>query len=155
MSGPLSFHSQSSRLCKAVGPAWVGLAEWEWEINATQMSERSDLHCTLSWYCWASRSFRVSLLLSDLLFTTVCPLVRFFGGSRTKHLPLLLKNTTNFFFWLRWVFIAACGFYLVAASGGYSLVAVCGFLIAFYCGGFSCFGSQTLQCRLSSCGTGS
>ena len=34
------------------------------------------------------------------------------------------------FVWLRWVFIAAHGLSLVAASGSYSVVAVCGFLIA-------------------------
>ena len=33
-------------------------------------------------------------------------------------------------FWLCWVFIAACGLSLVAASRGYSLVAVWGLLIA-------------------------
>ena len=33
------------------------------------------------------------------------------------------------YFWLRWVFVAACRFSLVAASGGL-LVAVCGLLIA-------------------------
>lgn len=32
------------------------------------------------------------------------------------------------YFWLPWVFVAACGFSLVAASGGYSLVAVRGLL---------------------------
>ena len=35
----------------------------------------------------------------------------------------------NFYFWLRWVFVAARGLSLVAASGGYSLVAVSGLLI--------------------------
>ena len=33
------------------------------------------------------------------------------------------------FFWLHWVFIAACGLSLVVESGGYSLVAVYGLLI--------------------------
>ena len=33
-------------------------------------------------------------------------------------------------FWLRWVFIAACGLSLVVVSGGNSLVAVHGLLIA-------------------------
>ena len=33
-------------------------------------------------------------------------------------------------FWLRWVFVAACGLPLVVVSGGNSLVAVCGLLIA-------------------------
>ena len=35
------------------------------------------------------------------------------------------------YFWLRWVFVAACGFSLGGArEGGYSLVAVCGLCIA-------------------------
>ena len=34
-----------------------------------------------------------------------------------------------FFFWLRWVFIAACGLSLVAANG-LLFVAICGLLIA-------------------------
>ena len=33
-----------------------------------------------------------------------------------------------FFFWLYWVFVAVCGFSLVAVTGGYSLVAVNGLL---------------------------
>ena len=37
------------------------------------------------------------------------------------------------YFWLRWVFVAARGLSLVAASGGYS----CG-TRASHCGGFSC-----------------
>ena len=34
------------------------------------------------------------------------------------------------YFWLHWVFMAACGLSLVVASRGYSLVAVCRLLIA-------------------------
>ena len=34
------------------------------------------------------------------------------------------------YFWMHWFFVAACGLFLVAASGGYSLVAVHRFLIA-------------------------
>jgi hypothetical protein len=40
------------------------------------------------------------------------------------------------YFWLCWVFFAACGLSLAVASRGYSLVAVGRLLIA----GFSCFG---------------
>ena len=32
------------------------------------------------------------------------------------------------YFWLHWVFVAACGLSLVAVSGGSSLVVVCGLL---------------------------
>ena len=34
-----------------------------------------------------------------------------------------------FYFWLLWVFIAACGLSLVEGSRGYSLVVMCGLLI--------------------------
>ena len=42
--------------------------------------------------------------------------------------PLAIK-LKKIFFWLHWVFIAACEFSLVAASGDYSLIAVLGLLI--------------------------
>ena len=48
-----------------------------------------------------------------------------------------------FYFWLHWVFIAACGLSLVAASGGYSL------LRASHCGGFSCCGARALGTQAS------
>ena len=38
----------------------------------------------------------------------------------------LILTFTNFFFWRCWVFVAACGFFLVVVSRGYSLVAVHG-----------------------------
>ena len=55
------------------------------------------------------------------------------------------------YFWLRWVFVAARGLSLVAASGGYS---------SLLCTGFSCCGARALGTRasvvvarrLSSCG---
>ena len=34
------------------------------------------------------------------------------------------------YFWLRWIFVAACGLSPVAASGGYSLVVALGLLMA-------------------------
>ena len=48
------------------------------------------------------------------------------------HPPSLdaAKPELIFFFWLHWVFIAACGLSLVVESGGYSLAAVHGLLIA-------------------------
>ena len=61
------------------------------------------------------------------------------------------------YFWLSWVFIAARGLSLVAASGGYSSCSA----RASHCGGSSCFRAQTLSawasvvvaCGLSSCGS--
>ena len=38
----------------------------------------------------------------------------------------IFKNL--FIFWLRWVFVAACGLSLVVVSGGYFLIVVCGLL---------------------------
>ena len=52
------------------------------------------------------------------------------------------------YFWLRWVFVAARGLSLVAASGGCS--SLCAW--ASHCGGLSCCGAQALEHRLSSCG---
>ena len=66
-----------------------------------------------------------------------------------------------FFFWLRWVFVAARGLSLVAASRGYSPLRCAGFslrwlLLSGSTGsrrlGFSSCGSQALEHRLSSCG---
>ena len=60
------------------------------------------------------------------------------------------------FIWLRWVFVAACGLSLVAASGA---TLRCG-ARASHCGGFSCCRARALGAwasvvvarRLSSCG---
>ena len=65
------------------------------------------------------------------------------------------------YFWLHWVFVAACRLSLVAASGGYSSLRCVGFslgwlLLLWSTGsrrmGFSSCGSQGLERRLSSCG---
>ena len=41
----------------------------------------------------------------------------------------LCDEKISIYFWLCWIFVAACGLSLVVASGGYSLVAVRGLLI--------------------------
>ena len=72
------------------------------------------------------------------------------------------------YFWLHWVFVAACGLSLVAASGGYSLLWCTDFSLQWLllCGaqplgarasvvvahGLSSSGSWALERRLSSCG---
>ena len=87
----------------------------------------------------------------------------FFG-----HFFSFLKNYLFTYFWLRWVFIAARGLSLVAASGGYSSLRCTGFSLQWLLllrstdcrhTGFSNRGtwaqqwcSRALQCRLSSCG---
>ena len=54
-----------------------------------------------------------------------------------------------FFFWLCWVFIAACGLFLVAVSGGYSLLQCTGFSLRW----LPLLGSTSSRARgLSSCG---
>ena len=58
------------------------------------------------------------------------------------------------YFWLRWVFIAACGLSVVAASGGYSSLWCTGLgtrASVFVAYGLSSCGLQALECRLSSC----
>ena len=65
------------------------------------------------------------------------------------------------YFWLRWVFVAARGLSLVAASGGYSSLWCRSFSLWWLLflrstgsrrAGFSSCGSQALECRVSSCG---
>ena len=65
-------------------------------------------------------------------------------------------------FWLCWVFVAARGLSLVAASGDYSLLQCAGFSLRWLLllrgtgsrrVGFSSCGSRALERRLSSCGT--
>ena len=65
------------------------------------------------------------------------------------------------YFWLRWVFVAARGLSLAAASGGYSSLRCAGFSLRWLlllqstgsrCAGFSSCGVWALEHRLSSCG---
>ena len=65
------------------------------------------------------------------------------------------------YFWLHWVFVAACGLSLVAASGGYSSLRCTGFSLRWLLllrsmgsrhAGFSSCGAWALESRLSSCG---
>ena len=82
---------------------------------------------------------------------------------------LLTFNYLFIYFWLCWVFVAACGLSLVASSRDHSSCSV----QASHCGGFSCWeawalgvqasvvvarglsscGSRALERRFSSCGT--
>ena len=66
-----------------------------------------------------------------------------------------------FIFWLHWVFVAACGLSLVAASGGYSSLQCMGFSLWWLLWlqstgsrrtGFSSCALWALERRLSSCG---
>ena len=82
----------------------------------------------------------------------------------SEPIPLLFLKIYLFhlfYFWLRWVFVAAHGLSLAAASGGYSSLRCAGFSLRWLLllqsmgsrhGGFSSCGSRALECRLSSCG---
>ena len=63
------------------------------------------------------------------------------------HFLIFYKFIYSFiYFWLRWVFVAACGLSLVVASGGYSSLRCAGFSLrwsmdcrctGFYCGAWA------------------
>ena len=82
-------------------------------------------------------------------------------GSSITHFFFFL-NKFIYYFWLRWVLVAARGLSLVAASGDYSSLRCAGFslrwlLLLWSTGsrhtGFSSCASRALERRLSSCGT--
>ena len=58
-------------------------------------------------------------------------------NSRTTTNPGISINMFVIYFWLCWVFVAACGLSLVAASDKWELVSSCG-AQASHCRGFSC-----------------
>ena len=97
----------------------------------------------------------------------------------TNNLEVFVFLKNKFiYFWLHWVFVAACGLSLVAESGGYSWLRCVGFSLRWLlllrstgsrhesissCGtrasvvvalGLSSCGSRALEHRLSSCGAG-
>ena len=90
-------------------------------------------------------------------------------GNRVFVDVILFFFFSFIYLWLRWVFVAACGLSLAAASGGYSLLRCTGFLLRWLllCGAcalgarasvvvahrLSSCGSWALERRLSSCGT--
>ena len=78
-----------------------------------------------------------------------------------KCVVVFLKINVFIYFWLRWVFVAARGLSLVAASGGYSSLRCAGFSLRWLLllrstgsrrAGFSSCGSRAPERRLSSCG---
>ena len=63
-----------------------------------------------------------------------------------NHIPFLKNKFILFiYFWLCWVFVAARGLSLVAASGA----TLCCGARASHCGGFSCCGARALGTRAS------
>ena len=80
---------------------------------------------------------------------------------KTYFFCLFLKFYLFIYFWLRWVFVAACRLSLVVASGGYSSLQCTGCSLWWLLllqspgsrrAGFSSCGSRALERRLSSCG---
>ena len=65
---------------------------------------------TAVWQLQKSREFRLKVLIT-----------------RGKKIFFLNLFIIIYFFWLRWVFVAACRLSLVVASGGYSLLWGAGF----------------------------
>ena len=64
------------------------------------------------------------------------------GGAVRGCMYLLYRYLFLIYFWLHWVFIAACSLSLIEASGAYSLAVVCG--------GLSSAPSLVAENRLSS-----
>ena len=88
-------------------------------------------------------------------FNSLCPSAILFFFFLINLFILLI------YFWLRWVFLAACALSLVVASGGYSSLRCAGFSLQWLlllqstgsrCAGFSSCGTRALERRLSSCG---
>ena len=99
---------------------------------------------------------------SDVL-SSVLPVcsVSLNAGNCEQGSNFLINLFTLFiYFWLCWVFVAACGLSLVAVSRGYSSLRCVGFSLRWLlllcstgsrCTGVSSCGSQALERRLSSC----
>ena len=111
----------------------------------------------LSCVCWQSvylpwRNVYLGLLLIVLCWPQM---------DVTEYVSILFIYLLIFYFWLCWVFVAACGLSLVAASGGNSSLWCTGFSLSWLLllrsmssrsVGFSSSGSGALERRLSSCG---
>ena len=126
-------------------------------------------------FCW---SFSLASFITECCF--------YFGSHAGEHRHFVQRqeplkvflffflinfffNFLIFIFWLRWVFVAARGLSLVAASGGYSSLWCAGFSLRWLlllrstgsrregsvvvARGLSSCGSQALEHRLSSCGS--
>ena len=81
----------------------------------------------------------------------------FIKSSFSQSLKKIFFAYLLIYFWLHWVFVAACGLSLVVASGGAPLH---GCVWASHCGGFSCraqalgaWASVLAEQGLSSCGS--
>ena len=144
-------------------------AEWPWVERKRDFQglKRWTTRCFGSRYVWDSRMnlhFRTCLLTAHSHTSTERKLI----GNHLKiwkpisWIILFFKiNILFIYFWLCWVFVAACRLSLVAASGGYSSLRCVGFSLRWLlllqnmgsrCVGFSSCGTRALEHRLSSSG---
>ena len=134
----------------------LGVSTFDWE------STDEGPVLTLTSNIWYSPGF---FLLWSL--PLLSPLYNFFFLKGFCPVFIIMLVSLFFFknkfiyFWLRWVFVAARGLSLVAASGGYSSLWCTGFSLRWLlllwstgsrCVGFSSCGLWALERRLSSCG---
>ena len=132
---------------------------------------------TNSWHTGDVNCSSEDLFFSTKLCTVAVPkglILSFHGSDMHTHTRFLKKSSLErlfffykfiylfiFYFWLCWVFVAARGLSLVAASGGHSSLRCAGFSLQWLlllwstgsrCTGFSSYDSRALERRLSSCG---
>ena len=124
------------------------------DSSAQCMGKEKEMVCTnLEFLCMETlihiSGYKGDLILSHILLLNLFPQLEVFFKNKFIYLFI--------YFWLCWVFVAACGLSLVVASGGYSL---CG-VRASHCSGFFCCGARALGMwasvvvarGLGSCGT--
>ena len=151
-----------------VAPQHVGSSRTRARTRVLCIGRQIPNHC-------ATREARELFFLTSLLeyncFTVVCQVLLYNKVNQLyiyicPHISSLFFFLNLFilfiYFWLRWVFVAAYGLSLVAASSGYSSLRWAGFslwwlLLLWSTGsrraGFSSCGSRAVERRLSSCGT--
>ena len=152
---------------------------WNWHNIVCQLylKKMNDLPSISFWFCLVVSTSLLSLLICSYLWQlffirALNILIMMILNSLPDNFKIcavfcsLLGLSLFFFnkfiyFWLHWIFVAACGLYLVAASGGYSSLWCAGFtlrwlLLLWIMGsrhmGISSCGSRALEHRLSSCG---
>ena len=154
----LRFCARAFSSCGKRGPLFI-VVRGPLTIAASLVVEHRFQTCRLS-----SCGSRAQLLhgMWDLPRPGLEPVSPALAGRFSSTAPPGKPNLFIFNFWLRWVFIAACGLSLVVASGGYSSLRCTGFSLQWLLllrstgpkhEGFSSCGPQAPEHRLSSCGT--
>ena len=104
----------------------------------------SHAHASLCLQIYMPSVFEILVYYSICFISEVC-LYWFLFYTPNAFLKLIYHHYLFIYFWLHWVFIAACRLSLVVASRGCSLAAVHGLLL------LQSTGSR--ECRLRSCDT--